>query len=157
MRKNAEINCLPQRCIKKKLSAETTYAMQDLGNLKKLSAQSEWRKKVASAQSMVKKNFLPPRNHDTSPRGGIMVRPLFSADSRAPNQWGKCKEMLYTVRKTCRKFNGVMNPADGWGGEGASVLVLNGESFYSKQFLAICTLSGDLSMKNIFSRSDLLS
>ena len=45
---------------------ETTYVMQDLGNLKKLSAQQEWRKKLASAQSMVEKNFLPPRNHDTS-------------------------------------------------------------------------------------------
>ena len=45
MRKNAEINCLPQRSIWKKLSAETTYVMQDLGNLKKLSAQPEWRKK----------------------------------------------------------------------------------------------------------------
>ena len=32
MRKNGEINCLPQRCSWKKLSAETTYVMQDLGN-----------------------------------------------------------------------------------------------------------------------------
>ena len=31
---------------------------------KKLSAQPEWRKRPASTQSMVEKNFLPPRNHD---------------------------------------------------------------------------------------------
>ena len=36
MRKNAEINCLPQRRIWKKLSAKTTYVMQDLGNLKNI-------------------------------------------------------------------------------------------------------------------------
>ena len=35
IRKNAEIHFLPQRCIWKKLSAEITYVMQDLGNLKK--------------------------------------------------------------------------------------------------------------------------
>ena len=66
MRKNAKINCLPQRCIWKKLFAETTYVMQDLGNLKKLFAHPGWRKKLAYAQSMVEKNFLleitiPPR------------------------------------------------------------------------------------------------
>ena len=36
MRKNAEINCVPQRCIWKKLSAETTNVMEDLGNFKKI-------------------------------------------------------------------------------------------------------------------------
>ena len=36
MRKNAEINCQPQRCIWKKLSAETTYVMQDLENFLKI-------------------------------------------------------------------------------------------------------------------------
>ena len=39
MRKTAEINCLPQRCIWKKLSAETTPVVRNVGNLKKLSAQ----------------------------------------------------------------------------------------------------------------------
>ena len=81
MRKNAEINCLPQRCIWKKLSAETTYVMQDLGNLEKYCLHSRsGGKKLASAQSMVEKNVLPPRNHDGGGggRGGwkIMVRPL---------------------------------------------------------------------------------
>ena len=38
-------------------------------------------KKLASAQSMVEKNFLPPRNHNTpSPLGKIMVCPLVNAD-----------------------------------------------------------------------------
>ena len=56
MRKNAEINCLPQRCIWKKSSAETTYVMQDLGNLKKNCLHSRsGGKKLASAQSMVEK------------------------------------------------------------------------------------------------------
>ena len=50
----------------------------------------------------------------------------------------KCTEMLYTVRKTGKKINGVINPTmagggGGGGGEGASVFVLNGEIFYSKQ------------------------
>ena len=76
MRKNAEINCLPQRCIWKKLSAETTYVMQDLRNfLKNCLHGRSGGKNLASTQSMVEKNFLPPRNHDT-PRGKIMVRPL---------------------------------------------------------------------------------
>ena len=58
MRKNAEINCLPQRCIRKKLSAETTYVMQDLGNLKKkLSAQPEWRKKTCKRSIVGGKNL----------------------------------------------------------------------------------------------------
>ena len=44
MRKNAEIKCLPQG---KKLSAETTYVMNDLENfLKKLPAQPEWKEKT---------------------------------------------------------------------------------------------------------------
>ena len=56
MRKNAEINCLLQRCIWKKLSAETTYAMQDLGNFKKNCLHSRsGGKKLASAQSMMEK------------------------------------------------------------------------------------------------------
>ena len=54
--------------------------MQDLGNLKKkLPAQPEWRKKLASAQSMVEKNFLPPRNHDT-PQGKNNGPSLISED-----------------------------------------------------------------------------
>ena len=70
MRKNAEIKCLPQRCIWKKLSAETTYVIQGLGNLKTYCLHSRsGGKKLASAQSMVEKNFLPPRNHDGG--GGV--------------------------------------------------------------------------------------
>ena len=69
MRKNAEVNCLPQRYIWKKLSAETTYVMQDLRNFKKNCLHSlSGGKKLANSQSMVEKNFLPPRNHHT-PRG----------------------------------------------------------------------------------------
>ena len=74
MRKNAEINCLPQRYIWKKLSAETTYVMQDLGNLKKLSAQPEWRKKTCKCSidggkiSCLPEITIPPREK-------IMVRP----------------------------------------------------------------------------------
>ena len=41
MGKNAEINCLPHRCIFKKLSAETTYVMQDLGNINKVVCTAE--------------------------------------------------------------------------------------------------------------------
>ena len=67
MRKNAEISCLTQRCIWKKLSAETTYVMQDLGNLKKIVCTAGVEEKLASAQPMVEKNFIPPRNHATPP------------------------------------------------------------------------------------------
>ena len=57
MRKNAEINCLTQWCIWKKLSAGTTYVMQDLGILKKIVCTAEVEeKKLASAQSMVEKS-----------------------------------------------------------------------------------------------------
>ena len=45
------------------MSADTTPVMRDLGNLKKMSAASG--EKFARAQSMVEKNFLLPRNHDT--------------------------------------------------------------------------------------------
>ena len=65
-----KLNCLPQRCIWKKLSAETSYVMQDLGNLKKNCLHSRsGGKKLAIAQSIVEKNFLPPRNHNTPPPG----------------------------------------------------------------------------------------
>ena len=75
MRKNAEINCLPQRCIWKKY---LHCGMQDLVNIKKLSAQPEWRKKTCKRSIDGGKNFLSPRNHDypPSPGGEIMVRPL---------------------------------------------------------------------------------
>ena len=56
MRKNAEINCLPRGASRKKLSAETTYVMQDLGNfLKNCLHIRSGGKKLASAQSMVEK------------------------------------------------------------------------------------------------------
>ena len=55
MRKNAEINCLRQKCIWKKLSAETTYVMQDLGNFKKVVCTAGVEEKLASTQSMVEK------------------------------------------------------------------------------------------------------
>ena len=48
--------------------------MQDLGNLKKLSAQPEWRKKTCKHLIDGGKNFLPPRNHNT-PQGKIMSVP----------------------------------------------------------------------------------
>ena len=77
MRKHAEINCLPQRCIWKKLSAETTYVMQDLGNLKKNCLHSRsGGTKLASAQSTVEKISCLPEITIPSPPGKIMVRPL---------------------------------------------------------------------------------
>ena len=57
------------------LSAETTPVMRDLGNLKKIVCTVSGGKRFASTQSMVEKNFLPPRNEDTS-REKIMVCPL---------------------------------------------------------------------------------
>ena len=77
MRKNGEINCLPQRCSWKKIVCRDHLCYARFGKFKKkivCTARVE-EKKLASAQSMVEKNFLPPRNHDT-PRGKIMVRPL---------------------------------------------------------------------------------
>ena len=65
IRKNAEINCLPQTCIWKKIVCRDHLRHAKFGEFeKRLSAQPEWKKKLASAQSMVEKNFLPPRNHD---------------------------------------------------------------------------------------------
>ena len=77
MSKNAEINCLPQRYIWKKLSAETTYVMQDLENLKKLSAQPEWRENNFQALIDDGKNVLHPGNHYPPPPREKMVCPLF--------------------------------------------------------------------------------
>ena len=59
----------------KKLSAETTYVMHDLGNFKKNCLHSRsGGKKLASAQSMVEKISCLPEI--TIPRGGeIMVCP----------------------------------------------------------------------------------
>ena len=75
MRKIAEINCLPQRCIRKKISAEAIPVMGNLGNFNKNCLHSEsGGKKFVSAQSMVEKNILPPGNHDT-PGEKVMVRP----------------------------------------------------------------------------------
>ena len=74
MRKSAEINCLHQRCIRKKLSAEATPVMRNLGNLKKIVFTVSGGKDFESAQSMAEKNFLPPGNDD-APRGKIMVGP----------------------------------------------------------------------------------
>ena len=61
----------------KKSSAETTLVMRHLENQteivcaasggKNLQVRSQWRKKFASAQSIVEKISCPPRNHDTSP------------------------------------------------------------------------------------------
>ena len=56
MRKHAEKSCLPQRCIWKKIVCRDHLCYARFGG-----------KKLASAQSMVEKNFLPPRNHDTPP------------------------------------------------------------------------------------------
>ena len=56
--KNAEINCLPQRCIWKKVVCRDHLCYARFGEFKikkKLSAQPKWRKKLASAQSMVEK------------------------------------------------------------------------------------------------------
>ena len=64
MRKNAEINCLLQRSIWKKLSAEITYVMQDLGNLKKIVCTARVEEKTCKHSVDDGKNFLPPRNHD---------------------------------------------------------------------------------------------
>ena len=71
-KKNAKINCLPQRCIWKKLSAETTYVMQDLGNFKKIVCTAGVEEKACKRSVDGGKKFLPPRNHST-PRGKIMV------------------------------------------------------------------------------------
>ena len=70
-----KIVCMRNEKIEKKLSAPEVHLEKCLqrppcmlckiwGILKKLSAQPEWREKLASAQSMVEKTFLPPRNHD---------------------------------------------------------------------------------------------
>ena len=76
MRKNAEINCLPQRCIWKKLSAETTYVMQDLGNLKKIVCTARVEEKNLQALNRWwKKNSCLLKI--TIPGGQIMVRPLY--------------------------------------------------------------------------------
>ena len=75
MRKNAEINCLPQRCIWKKFVCRDHLCNARFGEFKKncLYSRSEG-KPLASIQSMVKKNFLPSRNHDT-PGGRANTRP----------------------------------------------------------------------------------
>ena len=66
----------PRGASGKKLSAETTYVMQDVGNLEKNCLHSRsGGKKLASVQSMVEKNSLPPRNQDTPTGEKIMVRP----------------------------------------------------------------------------------
>ena len=64
--KNAEINCLSQRCIWKKLVCRNHLCYAIFGAFKKNCLHSRsGGKKLASAQSMVEKNFLLPRNHDT--------------------------------------------------------------------------------------------
>ena len=65
MTKIAEINCLPRGASEKTLSAETTPVLRDLGIFLNVCTASGG-KKFASAQSMVEKHFLLPRNHDTS-------------------------------------------------------------------------------------------
>ena len=69
MRKIAEIKLSAPEVHLKKLSAETTPVMGDLGNLKKNCPRISGGKKFAYAQSMMEKHFLPPRNHDP-PSGG---------------------------------------------------------------------------------------
>ena len=68
IRKNAEINCLPHRCIFKKLSAETTYVMQDLGNIKKVVCTAGVDEKTCKCSIDGGKSSLPPGNHDTPQR-----------------------------------------------------------------------------------------
>ena len=80
MRKNAEINCLPQKCIWTKIVCRDYLCHARFGEFKKENClhSPEWRKKLASAQSMVEKNSfllaitipLPP------PAGEIIVLPL---------------------------------------------------------------------------------
>ena len=47
--------------------------------------------------------------------------------------------MLYTIRKTGRKIDGVINPTTA---RGVPVLVLNGESFYVKQIFSCMHIIG---------------
>ena len=65
MRKNAEINCLPKRCILRKIVCRDHLCYTRFGEfLKKLSAQPEWRKKTCKRSIDGGKNFRPPRNHE---------------------------------------------------------------------------------------------
>ena len=73
--KNAEINCLPQRCIRKKLSAETTYFIQDLGNLKKIDYTAGVEEKTLQALSRWWKKLSCLLEITIPPPGEIMVRP----------------------------------------------------------------------------------
>ena len=66
MRKNAEINCLLQGCIWQKIVCRDHLFYARFGEFEKNCLHSRsGGKKLASAQSMVEKNFLPLRNHDT--------------------------------------------------------------------------------------------
>ena len=74
MRKNAEINCLPQSCIWKKLSAEATFVMQDLGNFKKIVCTAGVKEKDLQALNRWWKKFsclleitIPPRGKSNGP------------------------------------------------------------------------------------------
>ena len=88
MRKIAKINCLHQRCIWEKLSAETTLVMQNLGILKNcLNGRG---KNFASTQLMVEKISCQPGCHDTPGGEGNNGRPLkcYKCQWSAPNS--KC-------------------------------------------------------------------
>ena len=66
MRKFAEINCLHQRCIRKKCVCRSHSCYAKFGELKKIVCTVSRGKDFESAQSLAENNFLPPGNHDTS-------------------------------------------------------------------------------------------
>ena len=60
-----EVYCLSHRYICKNC-LQRLPLLCEIWGIKKNYLRGQWRKKNASAQSMMEKNFLPPRNCDTS-------------------------------------------------------------------------------------------
>ena len=67
-KKNAEINCLPQRYIWKKIVCRDHLCYARFGEFKKIVCTAGVEEKTCKRSIDGGKNFLPPRNHDT-PRG----------------------------------------------------------------------------------------
>ena len=74
--KNAEINCLPQRYIWKKIVSRDHLCYARFGESEKLFCTAGVEEKTCKRSIDGGKNFMPPRNHDTSPGEKVMVRPL---------------------------------------------------------------------------------
>ena len=69
MRKNAEINCLPQRCIWEKIVCRGQLCYARFGEFKQIVCTARVEEKTCKHSIDGGKNFLPPRNHDTPPPG----------------------------------------------------------------------------------------